>query len=382
LEFECEVDLGFVRIATVLERRALGSRGRKEAMTESIKREDGRISCSEQRNHARVQLPRVSARYAANEAETVVAVVHDIGVGGMFLRAARPLPPGSRIDFEIRVEGEGGPMGAVGRVMWTREEARTDGAPTGMGVRFVQLDREACDVIGRLVVIRQQTMHGIGPEDTALALPSALAGPAVPPMRAPEESAPLHLVHRKETPLELVKRKTKNVPAHLELELELDDVATPASLPGLALDMPSPAPAPPLRRRLSSSVPIASIVVLASALLVALLPTDEANVRPSAFGATRDDVPAFTIAPPAPHRHARIQPPTGALPAPAEVPPTMIAAVMRPAPASIAALANASTPVTPSDAAQAAKQPTPAPSTTARPHGAKSRGAPKPKPAP
>jgi uncharacterized protein (TIGR02266 family) len=260
-------------------------------MSKPIKREGGRVTCSDQRQGTRAELARVSARYAVGTEEMVDGEVLNVSMGGMFLRATRPLPPGTHIDLELRIVGEEGPLRGTGEVMWTREAPTAEGAPSGMGLRFVGLDPKACDVISRLVVVREQTIHGLGPEDATA--PSST--------RAPEPSVPLDLVRKKEeTPVRLVKRKDgprEDAPP--------DEAGEPTSLPAIVIDAKRAAESagdPPSRsaearrpRRNVGPPPraglaAAPIVGTAALVLLAIVPAGDSPSAPAFAAATPDDV--------------------------------------------------------------------------------------------
>ena len=62
-----------------------------------------------------------------------------ISMGGMFIGARRPLPPGSLCQLEFRLR-DGYPL-ILGRgeVVWTRARDEGPGRPPGMGVRFREI---------------------------------------------------------------------------------------------------------------------------------------------------------------------------------------------------------------------------------------------------
>ncbi len=164
----------------------------------------------EERQHRRAYIPRVSVRYELAPSEFVVGDVLEMSLGGMFIQASRPLPVGRLLDAEIRVLGQPLPISAIGRVMWTRGANEGESRPTGMGVKLIDIESTSREVIGRLVAVRQQTMHGLGPAELGTSsfqrqpvAPSLRAAPAAGgvsgagSVRAPEANIPIYLVTRK-----------------------------------------------------------------------------------------------------------------------------------------------------------------------------------------
>jgi uncharacterized protein (TIGR02266 family) len=285
-------------------------------MSNPIKREGGRVNCSDQRQGTRAELARVSVRYAVGTEEVVDGEVLNLSMGGMFLRATRPLPPGTQLGFEIRIVGEDGPMRGTGEVRWTRDAPTAAGAPSGMGLCFVGLDENACDVISRLVVVREQTMLGLGPDEEG-----ELS------TRAPEPSVPMDLVRRKEPrPMQLVKKKS--VPVDVDIDDDNDDsfaewADEPTSLSAIAIDGGR---RPPVPRAPS----IAPFLVAAAAMIIAGLPGD--NGPPTFGSGGSDDATAIVFLPPLPPVPASTALAV-APPPPPPAPPSTVAALPSATPA-------------------------------------------------
>jgi uncharacterized protein (TIGR02266 family) len=178
--------------------------------------EDHLARQSEQRRHRRAYIHRVSVRYELAPGRFIVSDALEMSLEGLFISASKPLPVGRLFEIEIRVMGEPLPLAAVGRVVWARNGEESDGKPTGMGVRLIDLDDASRALIGRLVAGRQETLHGLGPH--AFTAPpvavrargesewpklyprgshAAPSSPAVQELRATQPSIPFELVTRK-----------------------------------------------------------------------------------------------------------------------------------------------------------------------------------------
>ncbi len=69
--------------------------------------------------------------------------VGDIGMAGMFVQSESPMPAGTLMHFELRPSPQWRTLRGRGRVVWARHQATEPGKPTGMGVRFIELDERA-----------------------------------------------------------------------------------------------------------------------------------------------------------------------------------------------------------------------------------------------
>jgi uncharacterized protein (TIGR02266 family) len=137
----------------------------------------------ERRSARRAHIGGVRVTYESATGDRVETVAQDLARGGLFVRAAKPLPVGKRIALEIQVIGEQGTWSALGRVVWTREAA--DGErPAGMGVKLIDIEDSVAAAIDRLVETRERTEPGVGAPSTS---------PAMAP-RAPAMSIPIDLL--------------------------------------------------------------------------------------------------------------------------------------------------------------------------------------------
>ena len=83
----------------------------------------------------------------------------NISTGGLFLASETPLPVGSLLAFELRVD-EGEPCELRGVVRWVREpEQASDAFPAGMGVQFSRLDGPTAEVIEQFIRERRDSLY-------------------------------------------------------------------------------------------------------------------------------------------------------------------------------------------------------------------------------
>lgn len=69
--------------------------------------------------------------------------IGDIGMSGLFVQSESPMPAGTLMHFELRPSPQWRILRGRGRVVWARHQATEAGEPTGMGVRFIELDERA-----------------------------------------------------------------------------------------------------------------------------------------------------------------------------------------------------------------------------------------------
>jgi uncharacterized protein (TIGR02266 family) len=173
---------------------------------------------------------RVTFTDAAGETATD-GTLHDIGRGGMFVATASKLATGKRIEFEVHLPGS--TISGMGRVIWTRDEAR-DELPAGIGVKFIDVDNDALLAIDRIVGlkknVRERTMLGMA----APLPPVKVEAPKVEPAKV-------------ETPkVEPPKVETKPAaPRPIARERTMLGIAPPAAPREEELSWPDVPPEPP-----------------------------------------------------------------------------------------------------------------------------------------
>jgi hypothetical protein len=169
-------------------------------------------------------------------------ILHDIGRGGMFIATKTLLPAGKRIDVEVL--GQPVPITGMARVIWVREAAQGD-LPMGIGIKFIDVDDTALNMIDKLVGlkknVRERTVLGMAAPKVEVPKPDATVKVqvAVPPEARPE-------VPKVEAPKPLLKSRERTVlgvappQQPREKELSWDDV--PAPEPVAAAPAPVPVP--------------------------------------------------------------------------------------------------------------------------------------------
>jgi uncharacterized protein (TIGR02266 family) len=181
----------------------------------------------ERRSGPRARTSGARVTYESASGDHVETDALNIGRGGLFISAAKPLAVGKRITLEIQIEGEPVPGSALGRVIWVRAEADGPQRPSGMGVKLIDADDQMLAAIDRLpqereaaeqvalastaaATKREATMAGVGGlneaaiptpivavvparERTVLGVSPAVVDPVqMPELGARRESSPPH----------------------------------------------------------------------------------------------------------------------------------------------------------------------------------------------
>jgi type IV pilus assembly protein PilZ len=81
--------------------------------------------------------------------ELFTEFTQNINEGGLFVETETPHPTGTVVWLQFRVPGSDDPLDVEGRVVWT--QAPGSGEPSGMGIEFDDLDRQARERINQLV---------------------------------------------------------------------------------------------------------------------------------------------------------------------------------------------------------------------------------------
>lgn len=83
--------------------------------------------------------------------EMVTQVTGNVSLDGMFIRTSQPQPPGTGLEFQLRLAGGPRLIRGVAEVAWSRDESTLEGQPAGMGVRFIALDPDSRRLVRWLV---------------------------------------------------------------------------------------------------------------------------------------------------------------------------------------------------------------------------------------
>ncbi|MEM9192504.1 MAG: TIGR02266 family protein [Myxococcota bacterium] len=79
----------------------------------------------------------------------------DISRGGIFIKSKKPMPIGTLLKFEFQLKDESRLIHGVGRVVWKRDEASAaEGAPPGMGIKFIKMDPNSRAMVQKIISVR------------------------------------------------------------------------------------------------------------------------------------------------------------------------------------------------------------------------------------
>lgn len=86
-------------------------------------------------------------------------ITDNVSAGGVFVATYTPPPMGSEVELNLELEGKS-PLALRGIVCWVRTvDAASDFAPAGCGVRWVNLNADAEQLIARFVGKRDTILH-------------------------------------------------------------------------------------------------------------------------------------------------------------------------------------------------------------------------------
>lgn len=88
-------------------------------------------------------------------------LTENLSVDGMFIRSARPYPPGTVFDFQLLLRDDFTLVKGRGEVVWIREREGSPTQPAGMGIRFLDLDDTGRKVIHRVVAHHLEEESGV-----------------------------------------------------------------------------------------------------------------------------------------------------------------------------------------------------------------------------
>jgi uncharacterized protein (TIGR02266 family) len=114
----------------------------------------------ERRSGPRARISGARVTYETVAGDQVETDAIDIGRGGLFVRATKPLAVGKLITLEIQEEGQSAPWSAIGRIVWVREGPDGPQGPAGMGVKLIDVDDAMLGAIDRLVEVQERGAAG------------------------------------------------------------------------------------------------------------------------------------------------------------------------------------------------------------------------------
>jgi len=69
----------------------------------------------------------------------VTGYTANVSVEGLFFQTSRPLPVGTHVTFELKIQSRGPTVRGIGAIRWVRAEDQGPGLPAGMGIQILQL---------------------------------------------------------------------------------------------------------------------------------------------------------------------------------------------------------------------------------------------------
>lgn len=103
----------------------------------------------ERRKFARISLEKqVKINFKGKE-NFVKHMLHDVSLGGMFLKSQLALPPGSVFNFEFSIDKD---LPKIrGRGVVVRIGSDDKGEPKGMGIEFISLEASGKELLANLI---------------------------------------------------------------------------------------------------------------------------------------------------------------------------------------------------------------------------------------
>jgi uncharacterized protein (TIGR02266 family) len=92
----------------------------------------------------------LEVRYSSAD-EFLTAYAKNISGGGVFIRTVNPLPLNGEAQIRFSLPGIPHPFAVKGLVVWTNPYASRTAFPTGMGIKFVELDPDEKEIIDGFV---------------------------------------------------------------------------------------------------------------------------------------------------------------------------------------------------------------------------------------
>jgi uncharacterized protein (TIGR02266 family) len=81
-------------------------------------------------------------------------LAENLSAGGIFIATHLVKPVGSKIELSICLQGASVAVKGIGEVRWVREYNEANNVPTGMGIRFVELEEGSVEAITKFLGYR------------------------------------------------------------------------------------------------------------------------------------------------------------------------------------------------------------------------------------
>jgi len=109
----------------------------------------GRVQMPERRDEQRIEVE-LEVRYRTAQ-EFLSAYSWNISGGGIFIRTQQPLPLNREVQLRFTLPGIDRTFMAHGLVVWTNPHPSRSSFPSGMGIKFMDLDPAAKNILADFV---------------------------------------------------------------------------------------------------------------------------------------------------------------------------------------------------------------------------------------
>lgn len=105
----------------------------------------------ERRMDERIQLDRPVSLQFPDFRDFISAITDNISANGMFIRTPAVRAVGAQFQFKLTLPDGFTLIEGTGEVVWLHIQQKGYGSPTGMGVRFLNLEGESQELVNRIV---------------------------------------------------------------------------------------------------------------------------------------------------------------------------------------------------------------------------------------
>ncbi len=105
----------------------------------------------EKREHKRVPTDFLVRARVSTQGEVREGICQNLSTGGLFILMQEPLPRGTEIYLELRLEPINKTILAEGVVVWVRPSMPDPNFPSGIGLRFTAISDEALQLVRSVV---------------------------------------------------------------------------------------------------------------------------------------------------------------------------------------------------------------------------------------